>query len=401
MDLIKLAAIFASILLVLRFKKPLYAAILIGALCTALLYKIPPGAVAVVSGKALISPTTISLVLAFYTITFLQRMLEHRGHIMLAEQSLSGLFNSRRVNAMIAPFIIGLLPSVAAVVIAAPIVDNAGGSYISLEDKTFITSYFRHISESFLPTYSSIILALKLSGVDMTAFVLAMLPMVAVLFALGYALYVRKIPVETGVPDSKDKKKDLQNLFFSLWTIGLTILIILILKWQVYYAVTFVILLSFVANRFTIKEILPMFVSAYEAKLMVNAVVIMVFKDILAYTGIISRLPDIFSGLPIPPVVIFSLIFLLGTLVAGSQAIIAIGIPLAFAAIPSGGVVLLVLLMCMTYIAMQISPAHVCLAVVIEVFDTSFFDLVKRTMPVMLAFLVIATAYTYILSIIL
>ena len=116
-------------------------------------------------GFASVSPITVSLVLAFYTITFLQRMLEKRKQLIRAEEALSGLFNSRRVNAMLAPFIIGLLPSAGAVIIACPIVDNAGGEYISKEDKTFITSYFRHISEAFMPTYSSIILALQLSGV--------------------------------------------------------------------------------------------------------------------------------------------------------------------------------------------------------------------------------------------
>ena len=90
---------------------------------------------------------------------------------MIDEQSLISIFNSRRVNAMIALFIIGLLPSVGAVLIAAPIVDNAGGDYVTLEEKTFITSYFRHISEAFLTTYASILLALNLSGVDMTYFV--------------------------------------------------------------------------------------------------------------------------------------------------------------------------------------------------------------------------------------
>ena len=94
--------------------------------------------------KGIYNKATISLILSFYTITFLQRMLEKRGHLMLAEKSLTNIFNSRRVNAMLAPFIIGLLPSIGAVLIAAPIVDNAGGDYVTREEKTFITSFYRH-----------------------------------------------------------------------------------------------------------------------------------------------------------------------------------------------------------------------------------------------------------------
>ena len=344
-----------------------------------------------------ISQTTIALLLSFYSITFLQRMLEKRGHLILAEKSLSRLFNSRRVNATLTPFIIGLLPSAGAVIIAAPIVDNAGGDFISKEDKAFLTSYFRHISEAFLPTYSSIILALKLSGIDMTAFVLAMLPMIFTLFMLGYFFYARKIPKETGMPDSTDKMEDTRNLIRSLWTIALTITIILVFKWQVYLAVIPVIIFNFFINKFSFKEIAPMFISAFESKLLFSTVVVMIFKDVLTYTGLISRLPAAFAVLPIPTVVIFALVFLFGSIVAGSQAVIALSMPLAFAAIPDGGLAMMVLLMCMTYIAMQISPAHICLTIVTEVFHTSFIDLVKKTLPVLVSYLVIVSAYSYLL----
>jgi len=398
MDLLKLFIIFALIIGVMKFKKPLNIAITAGIIGAILLYQVNIVQAVKIAGLSVVSRTTITLVLSFYSITFLQRMLEKRGHLLLAEKSLSGLFNSRRVNAMIAPFIIGMLPSPGAVIIAAPIVDKAGGDFVSREDKTFITSYFRHISEAFLPTYSSIILALQLSGVDMTAFVLAMLPMVLALFLLGYFMYVRKIPRETGLPDSDNKKEEARNLCRSLWTIALTIAIILVCKWQVYMAVIPVIILCAIVNKFSVREIAPFFAGAFEPRLVSNAVVVMIFKDILTYTGVINRLPAAFAGLPIPTVVVFALIFLFGTMVAGSQAIIALGIPLAFAAMPGGGVALMVLLMCMTFIAMQISPAHVCLAIIIEVFNTSFLDLVKRTLPVMFWFLLIASGYSYLLS---
>lgn len=213
MDIFKLIFILALIVGVMKFKQPLYAAIATGILGASALYSIWPLQAIKIMGQSMISWDTISLILAFYTITFLQRMLAKRDHLTLAERSLSGLFNSRRVNAMVAPFIIGLLPSAGAVLIAAPIVDNAGGNYISKEEKTFIASFYRHIPESFLPVYSSILLALSLSKVDMTAFVLGMLPLVILLFLLGYIFYVRKLPKETGFPESEDKTRDVKNFF--------------------------------------------------------------------------------------------------------------------------------------------------------------------------------------------
>lgn len=397
MDIAKLALIFTCIMIVVKFNRPLYLSIAAGAAATILLYGIDPLTSLRLIASGIFKKDTIYLVLAFYTITFLQRMLEKRGHILMAEEALSSLFNSRRVNAMAAPFVIGLLPSAGAVLLAAPIVDNAGGNDITVEEKTFIASYFRHIPESFLPTYSSVLLALNLSGIDMTAFVLGMLPMVVVLFYLGYFFYIRKIPKAAGLSKSEDKPRAIRNLFISLWSIALSITIILGFKISVHLAVIPVILLSIILNKFSFKEIKPMFISAIETKLIFTTIVIMVFKELLTYTGIIERLPAYFSVLPVPPVVIFALIFFIGALVAGAQAIIALAMPLAFATIPDGGTSLMILLMCMLYIAMQISPTHICLAIATEHFGTSFISLVKKTLPIVICFVLISSVYSYLL----
>jgi Uncharacterized conserved protein len=188
-----------------------------------------------------------------------------------------------------------------------------------------------------------------------------------------------------------------KNLVRSLWTIAVTIGLILVFKLQVHIAVGLVIVLYYVIAKFTWREVRPMFISAFESKLIFSTVVIMMFKDVLTYTGVINRLPETFAVLPIPPVVVFALLFLLGTIIAGNQAIIALGIPLAYAAMPNGGLALMVFLMSLSYIAMQVSPTHICLALVTESFNTSFIDLVKRTVPVMLWFLVILSVYSYVL----
>lgn len=397
LDIVKLVIIFTGIVFFIKLKKPLYISILVGAVISIVLYKIPVITSLQLAFKSCTSRDTISLVLAFYTITYVQRMMEKRGHLLLAERALDNIFNSRRINAMIAPFVIGLLPSAGAVLIAAPIVQNASGDYLTREEQTFVTSYYRHISEAFLPTYSSILLALDLSGVDMTKFVVGMLPMVVVLFVLGYIFYVKKIPKSTGISQSKNKKEDILNLVISLWPIAVTIMIILTMKIPVYMAVIPVIIVSAILNRFSVDELIPMIKTAFETKLIVSTVMIMVFKELLTFTGVIERLPEYFEKLPIHPAVIFSLIFVIGTLVAGLQAIIALALPLAFATIPNGGLALMILLMCMTYIAMQVSPTHICLAIVTEAFDISFIELVKKTFPVLVIFTAITALYSYLL----
>lgn len=73
---------------------------------------------------------------------------------------------------VIAPVIIGFLPSAGAVNICGAIVDKATGKDLDVEEKTFVTSYYRHISESFSPTYNAILLALSITAVSTGQFVL-------------------------------------------------------------------------------------------------------------------------------------------------------------------------------------------------------------------------------------
>ena len=67
------------------------------------------------------------------------------------------------------------------------------------------------IPESFLPTYTSIIIAISLTGgrVNVASFLIGMLPLVFLLAYLGYLFYLRKIPKDTGMPSSMDKRGDI------------------------------------------------------------------------------------------------------------------------------------------------------------------------------------------------
>lgn len=190
----------------------------------------------------------------------------------------------------------------------------------------------------------------------MTCFVLAMVPLVIFLFFLGFIFYVRKIPKEKGLPETEDKRMDTFNLVKSLWSIVLSITIILVSRRDVYYSVLLVTAASILINRFLFSKLRPIFYTGLEKKLIFTTLIVMIFKEYLTYTGVIERLPDYLQVLPIPPAIVFGLIFFFGTLIAGTQAIIALTLPLAYATIPNGGLGLLVFLMSVTYMSMQVSP---------------------------------------------
>ena len=111
MDILKLMIVFGVLVVMLWLKRPLYQGILGAAAAVCILFGIAP---AEAFNTALLSVTgwgTLSVLLVFYLITFLQRMLEKRDFLNLAQASLNGIFNNRRINASLAPVFIGLLPS--------------------------------------------------------------------------------------------------------------------------------------------------------------------------------------------------------------------------------------------------------------------------------------------------
>lgn len=404
MELLKLCLVFAVIIAILRAKKPLFTAILSGAAAAVLLYRIPFRDTAVLTITALTSWSTLSVVLSFYVVTFLQRMLEKRRRLRGAREALDGIFNNRRVNASLTPAIIGLLPSAGAMNICGAMVDSACGDYLTPEDKAFVTSYYRHIPESFLPTFSAILIGLTLSGCSAGSFVLAMLPMVAALFLLGYLFYLRKLPKKVdgqGKLSSKSKRAEFKQFVLSLWTLMMVVGLIIVFNLPVYIVTPLVILMNFFIDRFTIREVLPMVRTAFEPAIIFNTFLIMVFKDIITYTGIIHQLPEVFSRLPVSPFLIFVLIFFAGTIISGSNAIIALCMPMAIAAVPDAGIPLIIAVMCSAYAAMQISPTHICLFVAVEYFHVPIGSLIRRTIPVISCFLLIVLVYCRVLGLIL
>ena len=98
MEVLKLIAVFAAIILILRMKRPLWLALCCGALATVALYGLSPLETLRLAVRSVLSADTLILVSNIYLITFLQRMMEHMGHLELAQKSLSGLFNNRQVH---------------------------------------------------------------------------------------------------------------------------------------------------------------------------------------------------------------------------------------------------------------------------------------------------------------
>ena len=396
MSILYLGIVFAVIIIILALKRPLWQATLGGLLAIVLLWRMPVAAVLGQTWRVFSIWSNLSVILALYVITYLQRMLEARGQIKLAQQDLNGIFHNRRINTAGAAMFIGLLPSAAAMILCGDIVKDSTEGYLEPKEQAYITSWIRHIPESTLPTYSGVLLMSNISGLPMGKFIIGMIVPVIVLFVLGYYPYMRRVPTDPGTPKSENRLRDMGNLFRHLWTLLVMIALILVLKIHVVTAGLVVILVGLVVYRFGVHDIVRMLKSAFEVKLLLNTTLVLVLKEFISWTGILQQLPEMMAGLPIPPYLIFVLIFFLGGIISGASGVVAMAAPLAFAALEPT-VPLMILFMCICHGASLISPTHVCLVVAADYFKVSMGELIRKTIPSSLIFCAAMLVYYNIL----
>ncbi|KXT77925.1 DUF401 family protein [Streptococcus sp. DD13] len=393
-----LILIFLLIILLLGLKRPLYQAMLAGILATVLFFQIAPSNWWSLIRSVFVDWGSFSILLSLYLITYLQRILEEKEQIKKAERDLDGIFHNRRVNTMVAPLFIGLLPSAAAMLLCGDIVTSTTDGYLKRKDQAFLTTWVRHVPEAFLPTYPAVLLMSTLSGVPVARFMLAMLPIITFLLLVVYWKYIRQIPRKPDTPKSSHPWKAAVQLLKHLWTLILMLVLMIVLGLGVVPAALITIVLALLVYRLSLKQGVLFLKTAFEGRLIGNMFLVLVFKVFLDSTGVLASLPKLLQGLPIPSFLIFVLLFFLGGVISGASGIIALGTPIAFAAVPDGGVALMVLLMATTHAASQVSPTHICLTVVSEYYDTSLLQLMKKTLPYSFATIVFALCYYLLLG---
>lgn len=392
MIVLKLVIVFLVIIILMAKRRPLYEAILAGLILMTLLYKFSILDAGTYVVKVSTGWSSISMLLAFYLIAFLQKILEARKQLELAQKDLDGIFHNRRINTAGSAIFIGLLPAAAAMNLCSQIVKDASDGYLNKKEQAFVTSWVRHIPESILPTYSSVLLMLGIAGIETSAYIIGMLIPVGFLLLLGYIAGLNKIPKDPGTPKSENKIKDAVNLVKHLWSLMLTVFLILAFKMEVCWSVLSVIFACIFIYRIKGQELKPMFAQAFERKLLLNTYMVLILKEFISHTGALEVLPDMVQKLPLPTYMVFGILFFVITFISGSSGAIAVGAPLAFAAMPVT-TPLVVFLMSVVHASSQMGLTHPCIMVAAEYYDITLGDMIKKTVPYALAFCVMVAVY--------
>ncbi len=396
--LVKLIFLFVLLIVLMKLKLNLPRSMAITIAAGFLLYGFGLNGSLTLLKNATFTWSTFSLVATVYSIFVIQSLLEQRGELKKAQENLNSLFNNKRVNATVAPIFIGLLPSAAAVNIAGEIVKDTCGDDLPDDMLAFITSFFRHIPESILPTYLTIILMCNLAGISPASFVLLQIPMTAFCFLLGYLIYARRIPKDTGLPPCKDKKREALGILQHLWSLLLIIVLVLAFGRSVLFSACVAIAALLLVHRFRPSELPGILKKSLRWNVLCSTYLIMVFKEILKAGGAAGELPNALMRIPVPAFLIFMLLFFLAPFVVGSDATSAMFTVMAFSSVPGAGVPLAVLLQTTMYTAMQFSPTHICIHMAADYFNVSFGKVTRYMLPIAAILLPAAVLYYLLLT---
>ena len=179
--------IFLLLLICIRKKLSLGNAFLLGTLFLSLLFGMQPRVILKSMLASITDLKTLSITVIVSLILVLSNSMELAGQMQRMLKNFQGLISSPRLNLIIFPALIGLLPMPGGAVFSAPMVKELGiGSKLSEAQLSFVNYWFRHIWEYWWPLYPGILLTTVITEIGLLTIMVIMCPFTAIALWLGY-----------------------------------------------------------------------------------------------------------------------------------------------------------------------------------------------------------------------
>ncbi len=401
LDLLRLALVFALILVFVRLKWNIGYVFLLASALLAALYLMPVPSVAATVSAALTDAVTIQF---FIALTFI-RMVEM---VLREHQILAGMMDAARMylknkKAVIIsmPLLIGMLPSLGGAYFSAPMVEESTrGMKLCAEEKSFINYWFRHVWEPFLPLYPALVFAAALSGIELRQLILTNSVYGVCAFATGLVLSMRGIRGNfSNVPtaESLHLKKD-WHVLLNFAPLAAILFMVIVLHMRLEYVLVFTVFGLFLVYRVDLRDMLRTFRYGFSKDVLVLIAGVMVFKFTLENSGAVNHISQYFTEQQIPLLpLLFILPFVTGLLTGITMAPVGSTFPLLISI--AGGVNLadITFAFASGYAGVLLSPAHLCLVLTREYFKAELWRMYRPIIISTAVLMAAALAQYYIL----
>lgn len=392
--LIKLAGLFVLILIFLGLRKPFHYVIFGATILAGVLYLIPIKEFLLCCWQATIDIGTIELLAILWLIMLLEGIMRHHNYLGKMNDALDELFHSKRISILAMPIMVGLLPSAGGTLLSAGIVaETTEDTGLSAARKSAINCFYRHIPEIFFPVYPAMILLAEMTRVSLGKLVLVLLP-IAVLAVLAGLWMLRDLPKQEKIKSDVPIWKRWGKFLLSIWPFLAVLGIIFIFDTKIYIACAAVIAVIFIITRTPIRLLPRLIKENTRIDLLVMTLAVMIFVQVLLYTGTLDLLPELFVRLPLPPILIFSFLMIIVMVVTSwSFSAVALLMPIFMIAIPDYSIFQVALMQISFYFGSQFFPTHLCLPLSCEYFDCSIQSMLKEYWPVYVFIYVISVVF--------
>jgi integral membrane protein (TIGR00529 family) len=379
--LLQVAVVIGLMLFLIRLKWDLGLVLFLDSALAALLFGLTPAEFGRNLLAALAASETLELIGIIILVLYLGQFLQVRGHFRQMVDALKNLVRDPRLILAIPSAFIGLLPMMAGAMMGAPIVDEAAKRWrLTPAWKTFFNYWFRHIWEYSWPLYMNLILAAAVFRVPIKTICLVQFPFTILAAVMGLVVLFRHVPYLPPEAKPRPNVKDAVRVFWSIWPIFLTILLIFAARLNMLLSLAIASVLTQVASRFPLRERWDIIRRGFSLKIVLLTAALMIFKRVLEASGALDSVVRAF-----PPhglgayLLLFAAPFLVALLTGVNQAFVGITFPLLIPIIGEGkpDMVLLMFAYVSGFCGILLSPAHLCLALTADYFKAELRDVYK------------------------
>jgi integral membrane protein (TIGR00529 family) len=377
-DLLKIFFIFTLILILLRKKLNIGLVMMTASFVLFVLYRMPLELIVKTCKAALLNRVTINLILALSFIRMFEMIL--REHDVLAEmmKTVKAIFKNRKIVTVSMPLLIGLMPSVGGAYFSAPMVaETTRDIEMSPEEKGFINYWFRHPWKYILPLYPGILLASAIAKIELYRLITVNLVCALLMLITGFIFSMHGLKGDVKTEDRLSKKG-----LWSFMPIVTVLLLVVIFRMDLHYALLAVVLFLLFFYRYTMKSSFKAVQHGFSLDIIILILGVMFFKEAMENSGAVKNLSQFFlmEGIPVAPI-LFLVPFITGMLTGITVGFVGSTFPLiiSIAGNLSAGEISFAFVS--GFLGVLLSPVHICLILTRDYFKADLWGIYKMMIP--------------------
>ena len=334
----------------------------------------------------------LALIVIMVLIPILGGIMEESGLMM---EMIQKMRISKKSSLMMIPALFGLLPVPGGALMSAPIVQQIDAEE-DANKKVSINVWYRHMLIMIYPLSSALIIASKLTNINLYILVLGLLPGLIVMWLIGYIMLVRNV-----TPYTEQGERDLKRAFLNLLPILIAPVFDFVGRTFFNFSVPeLFLLLGLIISIFLALKFGKMKASSVKPiskKMKIWRFPLIIFSMfIFLEVFVLSGAPEEIASVDLSVFLLILIGFFLGFGTGRIQLPISILIPIYLAQFTVLTMPLLDFIFIYTsiFLGYLITPLHPCVAYSTEYFKTDFIKVVKVLgKPIFISFILLLGLY--------